>query len=98
MITFIWITIILTIVGILTLTAFLREENRFIAPILFLSILSIILSMALRVEYSKKVSHSIDEAYNMGYKDGQVQCIIGNIEYELRTNEDLTVSWEKIKN
>jgi hypothetical protein len=34
----------------------------------------------------------------MGYKDGQVQCIIGNIEYELRTNEDLTVSWEKIKN
>jgi len=96
MITILWIILVLLIVFILFLTFFLREEEQLIMPILIISLLLIPISLVLRDEYSTKVSHSIHDAYNMGYKDGQVQCIIGNIEYELRTNEDLSTNWERI--
>jgi len=52
---------------------------------LFAAILFVIFLGALFITYNNGV--------DVGYKQGQVDCLNGKVKYELKTNEDKSVEW-----
>ncbi len=83
MLIFLWIALTVSIIIVIGSVYHLEQEPDIFAFILFLTLLGVILPTLTLVDvYSTKVSDSIEESYNAGYKDGQVQCIVGNVEYE----------------